>query len=210
MFIKKITLTDAGISKLKNFAEIAKNRLGDLLIELEDQIKDNIASYAPDEKAELYQISLPGTTYDIFKDNFLSLREAIKAEVVPIDNTDNRIFALYGNSEKMSPSIGFAWFKGTQGNAKKRSTTDSEAGEAWKTLLDKWEYGGTFTVISRDGGLLTIAMNGKNPVRVESAIKTIPAHSMYGSGGKDSTKLLRNNAVSALKKAARESGFKTN
>lgn len=207
--INKITLTDSGIAKFRNFAEIAKNNLNKLLCDLEDRIKDAIAKYAPSEAGELYQLSLPGTPYDIYKNGFLSVQQAIKMEVIPVEIAGDKVYAMYGDPDKMNPQIGFVWFKGKKGKSEKRSTADGAAGEAWKSLLQKWEWGGSFTVVSRDeGGQLTIAMQGKTPIRAESALKTIPAYNMYQSGGEDGYHILLSEAKQALEAGLKQSGFK--
>jgi len=207
---KQLKLTKEGMQKFKSLDKILSKRFAELLTAVEAKVKYNIAKYAPDAAEEAFVLSLPGTPYDFFKNDFLTLKEAINAEVVPIEKTKNRIFALYGNVEKMSPLIGFSWYKGKYGKSEKRSTTDSNAGAAWKNLLAMWEYGGSFTVVSRDpGGRLTIAFQGKNPITVDSAVKTIHPRSMYQSSEPENRKLLINYIESTLKDGIKEAGFQS-
>lgn len=193
--IKSAKLTDAGSNKFKNLENIAKMRLAALLENSSDEIKKKVASFAPDEAEEAFALSYPSIPSDnFFKSQggflFLSLREAIKSEETNIRSYygGSLVKAYFGHVERLSPLIGFCWYKGKRGGAELRSTLDG--GAAWKNLLERWEYGGSpFTVISRDpGGLLTFfSIDAGERITVDSAEKYIPLarqpYTMYSAAG---------------------------
>jgi len=213
--LEKLELTNEGIKKLKGLADIYQKNLVVTLRDIEDKMKKTIASFAPKADVELEYLALPGTTANIFKDGFLSLREAIEGEDIAMVIEGDIIRAYYGDPQKINPLIGFTWWKTKDGNPIKRSTADGEAGEAWGTLLERWEFGGQpFTVVGRDGEMLTIAYVDKGVVKQASVTKQIPPatiepYGMYSKGGKKMTGDLLMKFESTLKKSVRETGFKS-
>lgn len=212
--IKSIALTSTGITKLKKLVDFSKRALEAMLEDASEDLKKKIASFAPDEKAELEILSYPGSDMNIFKKKevqFLYLREAIIAEKIAVKTTANSVIkADFGNSKKINPLIGFAWYAGSQnkGNVELRSTRDPEAGEAWQHLLEAWEFGGSvFTVTSRDlnGSLLLGYDSAGKSIRQKSVQKQIPTmstglpYAMYQSGAVFFEKTLYNKTKNRLK-----------
>jgi len=215
--LKGATLSNEGIAKLNNFVNIAQQKVSDALRNIETDLKDNIEKYAPAEGLELEYLALPGTTYNIFKDGFVSLKEAIRTEEIPIlVEAEGIVKAYYGNVETMSPKIGFAWFKGKHGNSERRSTADGAAGEAWGELLRRWEFGGSaFTVVSRDGDTMNILYKVGGWTQKDSVDKQIPPATvepfrMYSRGGTETQDKLIEEVKRTLKLGVVEAGFGSN
>lgn len=219
--IKSARLTDSGANKFKNLESIAKMRLSALLENSSDEIKKKVASFAPDETEEAFALSYPSIPSDnFFKSQgqflFLSLREAIKTEEINIKSyhDGSLIKAYFGHVERLSPLIGFCWYKSKGGGSELRSTLDG--GEAWKNLLERWESGGSpFTVTSRDpGGLLTFySIDAGERITVDSAEKYIPLarqpYTMYSAGSYFYRNTLLRRTRETLKESIAGAGFIT-
>jgi len=212
--IKSATLTSAGITKLKKFTDLSQRALAAMLEDASEDLKKKIASFAPDEKEELQLLSYPGYDQNIFKKKeiqFLYLREAIIAEKIAIRTTTNGVItAKFGDTKKINPQIGFAFYHGSQkkGNVELRSTRDPEAGEEWRHLLEAWEVGGSlFTVTPRDlnGSLLLGYDSSGKAIREKSVQKQIPTRprgmpfNMYNSAGNFFERTLRIRTKNRLK-----------
>lgn len=206
--IKSAKLSASGQRKLNRLADLAKRGIAAMMEDLSEEIKEKIASFAPSEEEERYLLSLPGNDYDLFKreGGFLYLREAIITEEIEVKSIKNRVSAEFGNTKKINPLIGFAWYHGYGKYEKKelRTTTDAKAGDAWKNLLEMWEYGGQpFMVTPRDpGDALTIAKTADGYIVVDSVMKTIPGiqpFTMYQAGGYYSYNTLRKKTYERLK-----------
>lgn len=214
--IKSARLTADGSTKFKNFEDIAKKRLAAMLENSSNEIKNKVASFAPDEAEEAFALSYPSIPSDNFFKSaggflFLTLREAIKTEQINIRSYHDGtlIKAYFGHVAQMSPLIGFCWFKSGKGL---RSTLDG--GSAWKNLLERWENGGSsFTVTSRDpGGLLTFySIDAGERITVDSAEKSIPLsrqpYTMYSAGSYFYRNTLLRRTRETLKESIAGAGF---
>lgn len=219
--IKSARLTVEGVNKFKNLENFARMRLAALLENLSDEIKKKVASFAPDEAEEAFALSYPSIPSDnFFKSQgqflFLSLREAIKTEQINVRSyhDGSLMKTFFGHVESLSPLIGFCWYKGRRGSAELRSTLDG--GEAWKNLLERWEFGGSpFTVVSRDpGGLLTFfSIDAGERITVDSAEKYIPLarqpYTMYSAAGYFYRNTLLRRTREVLKESIAGAGFIT-
>ncbi len=194
--VKKVSLTAAGTMRIDSiFNKISMTILAMLENEI-PRLKDRIADFAPTAEEEAMLISYPGSTYNFMKGSFSDVPTAIRNEAYSIRMVKDVISVALGKINDINPLIGFSWRKGNKnGGFTIRSTSDPEAGEAWKHLLEYWEYGGsgTFTVTARDGGNLTLFDHkedtGGLPRTVKSISKSIPwvprglPFAMYQNGG---------------------------
>jgi hypothetical protein len=120
--------------------------------------------------------------------DFIYVREAIMRQKSVIKKKGDMIIAEFGNPDWMNPRIGFYWLtKIGPNNLQKRSTRDAEAGEAWRHLIEAWEYGASakggiagsgFTVIRRrediNRGLYNLNVDSQLGKPVRAIFKQIP------------------------------------
>ncbi len=138
------------------------------------------------------------------------LRDAILAEpIVPIWRMGKLIVEL-GNTAFYNPgplakmSIGFSWKFGGKTAGGIRSTDDLEAGAGWRTLLEKWEYGGSYgtplNIVARDLGKKLEPQRG---IFVKGMLKTVPPYGMFTVAAPFIENRLRNFVSSTLKQSIR-------
>lgn len=206
--LKNAKLSASGINKFNRLADLSSRGVAAMLEDFSEELKERIAQFAPSEEEERFYLSTPGNDYDLYKreGGFLYLREAIIMEDIEVKDTGDNVTAEFGNADKMNPIIGFAWYHGygKYENKELRSTNDVEAGEAWRNLLQMWEYGGqAFMITPRDSDdALTIAKTAEGYIVVDSVMKTIPTvqpFSMYQAGGYYSYSALRKKTLQRLK-----------
>jgi len=203
--IKNAKLSAAGINKINRLADLAKRGVEAMLEDFSDAIKERVATFAPSEEEERFYLSTPGNDYNLYKreGGFLYLREAIITEDTVVKEANEIVSAEFGKAKEMNPKIGFGWYRGTGTNAEFRTTSDADAGPAWGNLLQLWENGGApFTIVSRDGGSMTIARRGNEKVVVDSVTKTIPSvqpFTMYQATGYYMQPVLRRKILEKLK-----------
>lgn len=208
LVLKNARLSASGINKLDRLADLSSRGIAAMLEDFAEELKERVAQFAPSEEEERFYLSTPGNDYDLYKreGGFLYLREAIIMEDVEVKDDGNKVTAEFGNADKMNPIIGFSWYHGygKYENKELRSTNDAEAGDAWRNLLQMWEYGGqTFMITPRDpDDALTIAKTAEGYIVVDSVMKTIPSiqpFNMYNSAGYYSYSALRKKAHDRLR-----------
>lgn len=219
--IKSASLTASGNNKFKNLENIARMRLAALLENSSEEIKEKVATFSPNPAEEVSIISMPGYSYDIIKHEagFMYLQEAIITEEIAIKTTHGGdvISAEFGNCRKLNPLIGFGWYHGYRRyeQVTLRRTSDPEAGEAWKHLLEAWELGGSvFTVRARNpDDVLTLGFaSDGSPIQVEEVEKQIPGmqpFTMYQSGSYFYYNTLLRRTRDLLKECIAGAGFIT-
>lgn len=128
-----------------------------------------------------------------------SVKQAVLMEPVEIKREREVAKVYLGRTSLYNPgrnprfSIGFSW----RGAHQERSTDDSTAGAAWQALLEKWEFGGTFSVTPRGPNLYLEPERG---VLAKGMAKTIPQFGMFRKGGQASREPLRKHIESKVKK----------
>lgn len=198
-------LTAQGKAKIRKAIRVAKGISAYALqYGINTFVKEKIAQYAPSIQDEARIISRGMTAYGMrglssgnrfFKDDFVSVREAIIQQKAIIKKKGDKILAEFGNPDWINPRIGFKWRtnlpKG-MGNVETRSTSDTEAGEAWKHLIEAWEYGSSgkggiagrgFTVIRRQKdiakGIYNLNVDSQRGKPVRAIFKQIPGRGKY-------------------------------
>lgn len=196
-------LTAHGKAKIRKAIRVAKGVSANALkYGIDTFVKEKIAQYAPSVQIEAKTISRGMTAYGMrgrsdgnrfFKDDFVSVREAIMQQKAIIKKKGDKILAEFGNPEWINPRIGFYWLTKVGPNSlEKRSTLDAEAGEAWKHLIEAWEYGASgeggiagrgFTVIRRRKdiakGLFNLNVDSQRGKPVRAIFKQIPGRGKY-------------------------------
>ena len=199
----KAILTAQGKAKIRKAIRVAKSVSANALkYGIDTFVKEKIANYAPSAQAEAKILSRGMTAYGMrglssgnrfFKDDFISVREAIIQQKAIIKKKGDKILAEFGNPEWINPRIGFYWLTKVGTNSlERRSTSDAEAGEAWKHLIEAWEYGASgeggiagrgFTVIRRRKdivkGLYNLNVDSQKGKPVRSIFKQIPGQGKY-------------------------------
>lgn len=202
-----VKLTSRGKSKIRKAVRIAKSISANALKNAVDTfIKEKIVSYAPNLDDEAKLISRGMTPYGmrgrsegnrfLKGSDFISVREAIVRQKGIIKKKDNKITVEFGNADWINPRIGFYWLAKTGPlSLEKRSTSDIEAGEAWKHLIQAWEYGASekgghagrgFTVIRRrsdiNRGIYNLNVDRQRGKPVRSIFKQIPGPGSHYTG----------------------------
>ena len=211
-------LTAQGEAKIRKAIRVAKDTSTHALkYGIDTFVKEKIAHYAPSAHAEAQILSRGMTAYGIrgisykrfYKgSDFISVREAIIQQKAIVKKKGDKILAEFGNPEWINPRIGFYWLTKVGTNSlEKRSTSDAEAGEAWKHLIEAWEYGSSgkggiagrgFTVIRRRKdiakGLYNLNVDSQKGKLVRSIFKQVPGRGKYNGfrmfeRGADKTKI---------------------
>lgn len=159
LVIKEAKLSDAGKARLDEISRKLSMSLQAMLEENVPRIKDAVIEFAPTAEEEKNLISWPGSPWDFFQDIHNTLRNAIEGENFVVKEMNDVVSIELGDPKKINPILKFSWYHGSKkdGTSELRSSTDSNAGDAWSHMLEMWEYGGTdpFVVTARDGGMLT-------------------------------------------------------
>lgn len=180
--IKKAELSASGRSRLDDLSKKLSISIQAMLEENVPRIKDAVIEFAPTAEEEANLISWPGSPWDFFQDIHNTLRSAIKSEQFLVQEIADVVTVNLGDTKKINPILKFSWYHGSkkEGTSELRSSNDANAGEAWKHMLEMWEYGGSdpFVVESRDGGRLTLFGPNQDthglPRKVEAVMKHIP------------------------------------
>ncbi len=196
-------LTAHGKAKIRKAIRVAKGVSANALkYGIDTFVKEKIAQYAPSIQVEARILSRGMTAYGMrgisrgnrfFKDNFISVREAIIQQKTIIKKKGDKILAEFGNPDWINPKIGFYWLTKIGPNSlERRSTLDAEAGEAWKHLIEAWEYGSSgkggiagrgFTVIRRRKdiakGLYNLNVDNLKGKPVRASFKQVPGRGKY-------------------------------
>jgi len=131
-----------------------------------------------------------------------SVKQAVLMEPVDIKREREVAKVYLGRTSLYNPgrnprfSIGFSW----RGGHQERSTDDPQAGQAWRTMLEKWELGGTFPVTPRGPNFYLEPERG---VLAKGMMKTIPQFGMFRKGGQASREPLRKHIEGTVKKMIR-------
>ncbi len=198
-------LTNQGRTKINKAIDIAKKEAANALKDgVNTFVKKKIADYAPNLRDEARIISRGMTDSGMrgisdkrfYKgSDFISVREAIIRQKAIIRKKGEIINAEFGNPDWINPRIGFYWLAKTGPNSlEKRSTSDAEAGEAWKHLIEAWEYGasakggiaGSGFVVTRrrediNRGIYNLNVDSQRGKPVRTMFKQIPGRgSKYG------------------------------
>ncbi len=214
LVIKEAKLSDAGKARIDSIATRLSMQIQAMLEENVPRIKEAVIKFAPTAEEEKNLISWPGSPWDFFQDINNTLRSAIEAEQFVVQEVNNTISVHLGDPKKINPILKFSWYHGSkkEGTSELRSSTDSNAGDAWSHMLEMWEYGGTdpFVVTARDGGNLT--QFGPNEDtrglsrKVPAVMKHIPwiprgqPFSMYKFGGMQYKETLLRQTREAIKR----------
>lgn len=182
LVLKNARLSASGISRINAIQSKLKSVIEAMLENEIPRLQDRIAEFAPTAQEEADLISYPGSAYDFIKDTFIDVQTAIRSEAYFIETIGGVLSVKLGKTADINPLIGFKWFHGSKktGTSEMRSSDDSVAGDAWKHLLERWEYGGSgpFTVTARDGGNLTIFHPNEDtgilPRNPEAVMKDFP------------------------------------
>ena len=198
-----VKLTAQGKAKIRKAIRVAKGVSANALkYGIDTFVKEKIVQYAPSIQAEASILSRGMTAYGMrglsggnrfFKDDFISVREAIMQQKAIIKKKGDEILAEFGNPEWINPRIGFYWLTKVGPNSlEKRSTSDAEAGQAWKHLIEAWEYGSSgkggiagrgFTVIRRRKdiarGLYNLNVDSQRGKPVRAIFKQVPGRGKY-------------------------------
>lgn len=182
LIIKDAKLSTAGKARLDSISARLSMSIQAMLEENVPRIKDAVVEFAPTAEEEATLISWPGSPWDFFQDINNTLRIAIQKEQFVVQEMNNVISVNLGDTKKINPSLKFSWFHGSKkaGTSELRSSTDSEAGDAWSHMLEMWEYGGSdpFVVTGREGGNLTLFGPNEDtrglPRKVEAVMKHVP------------------------------------
>lgn len=214
-------LTRAGRAKLNRVYKITQARARLSFKEgCEKIVKPNVSKRAPslDEERRLISVGVitepyarPGRrgrtgiagAYDERRfqkgANQYPIKEAIFKEPVEIKREREVAKVYLGKTSLYNPgrnprfSIGFSW----QTHHGERSTDDPEAGAIWRELLEKWEFGGTFSVTARGPN---IYLEPERGVLAKAMAKTIPQFNMFLKGGQASREPLRKHIETTVKK----------
>jgi len=214
LIIKDAKLSTAGKARLDNISTKLSMSIQAMLEEQVPRIKDAVIQFAPTAEEEANLISWPGSPWDFFQDIHNTLRNAIESEQFVVQEMNDVISVNLGDTKKINPVLKFSWFHGSKkaGTSELRSSTDSDAGEAWSHMLEMWEYGGSdpFVVTARDGGNLTLFGPNEDthglPRKVEAVMKHIPwiprgqPFSMYQLGGQKYRETLLRQTREAIKR----------
>lgn len=186
---------------------------------INDIVKPHVVELAPNYEQEATMISQGytssgkklGISYKRFYKSpyYVSVQEALVHQRVTVRNEGHMILGEFGDPRLINPLIGFSWLTRTGDmSLERRSTSDPEAGEAWKGLIEAWEYGDSdskggkagsgFTVRRRDKDIAEgkIFLNVDDVHRVISIDKKIPGGSkhdgfhMFHKGGTERKKML--------------------
>lgn len=196
-------LTAHGKAKIRKAIRVAKGVSANALkYGIDTFVKEKIAHYAPSVQTEARIISRGMTAYGMrglsykrfYKgSDFKSVREAIMQQKAVIKKKGDKILAEFGNPEWINPRIGFYWLTKVGPNSlEKRSTSDASAGEAWKHLIEAWEYGASgkggiagrgFIVTRRRKdiakGLFNLNVDSQRGRPVRAMFKQIPGRGKY-------------------------------
>ncbi len=182
LVIKEAKLSTAGEARLDAISIKLSNSIQAMLEENVPRIKDAVIQFAPTAEEEKNLISWPGSSWDFFQDINNTLRSAIEAEQFVVKETNDIVSVDLGDAKKINPILKFSWYHGSkkEGTSELRSSTDSDAGDAWSHMLEMWEYGGTdpFVVTARDGSNLTLFAPNEDTHglsrKLEAVMKHIP------------------------------------
>lgn len=214
LVIKEAKLSDDGKARLDEISTKLSMSIQAMLEENVPRIKNAVIEFAPTAEEEANLISWPGSPWDFFQDIHNTLRKAIESEQFVIQEMNDVISVKLGDPKKINPILKFSWFHGSKkaGNSELRSSDDTDAGDAWKHMLEMWEYGGTdpFVITGREGSNLTLFGPNEDtrglPRKVEAVMKHIPwvprgqPFSMYKLGSMQYRETLLRQTREAIKR----------
>lgn len=201
----KFKLQQVGVNRIDRLNQTIRESASEFLKRaMETKLRPKVLSYTPEPRLEAELLSegyadvgkimgVPDGRF--FKGGvygFKYLYEAIQEEQVHVQkSTGDMVWGKFGKIKTLNDKIGFFWFyklgeKDDQGRmTKARSTRDG--GEAWKTLIQQWEFGGTpFTVRRRPEdiarGAIFLAPGPGKKDRTETMWKEIPRFGMFQKG----------------------------
>jgi hypothetical protein len=211
----KFKLTKTGRHKIERAVRLARDEvMVSFKRGINRYVKRHVIAFAPTEQQERYFISrgmtrefgMAGTAQGgrfYKRPHFKTVREAILREKpYGVRKAREIIYINFGNAEKMNPKIGFWWRTNImigQGDWREpvrwtvRRSDDSDAGDAWKSLIQAWEWGAQhrggmagmgFKVTRRPWDIEQgmIMLNIERGKAVKEIIKRIPGPGAYEKG----------------------------